>query len=228
MATILREVLNADQMKLIIFCGQQSKVGIGLSGTWVGTVAFRASTDGVNFTSVTVAPFASGTAVSSVTTTGNWEFDVKNYVAFQVVFTRTSGSVVAQLAASIDSSYQDAFLASTSIFVSQGATGGAANTITQAAQANRAWRLRTLSGGFSVAPSAAVKVTVSDGGSATIWEEYLAAAAGPWKLQLPLDSNVPGVTGGGVVGTPGNSLVVTIAAPGGSVATSASAEFHPA
>ena len=228
MATRLTEVLNADAMSLGIYCGGQSKVGINLSGTWAGTVRFFGSTDGINFIPLSVTPFASGTTVQSATANGNWEVLVQNYVVIKAVFSRTSGSVVVVLSASIDSSYQDAFLASTSRFVAQEITAGAANAITQAAQANRAWRLRTLTGACSAAPGAAVKVTVTDGASSLLWESYIAASAGPFAVTLPADPNTPGVSGGGVVGTPGNSMVVTLAAPGGSVVSSLNCEFIPA
>jgi hypothetical protein len=228
-ATIVREVLNAVGMELPIFCGGASKVGFGLSGTWVGTVQFLGSFDGLNFVPLSVVPFASGAAVQSATATGNWEKAVADFVAMKVKVTAlASGAVVATLASSIDSSYQDAFLVASSHFVEQDAAGGLTNVITVAAQVNRAWRCRKLSGGFSVAPAAAVKCTISDGASSIIWAEYLAATAGGWTLNLPPDPNVPGISGGGVVNTPGNSLVITLAAPGGSVGSSLSAEIIPA
>ena len=229
MAIIVREALNADQMRLGIYCAGASKVGVNLTGAWVGSVLFEGSTDGLNFFPVFVTPFASGTTVSTATGNGNWETLAKNFVVFRVTFTRTSGTVSVTLGASVDSSYQDAFLGASSKYIEQDASAGAANVITVQAQVNRAWRLRTLSGGFSAAPGAAVKVTISDGASSIIWAEYVAAAAGQFKLNLPLDdAAVPGVAGGGVVGTAGNTMVITVAAPGGSVATSLSAEMYAA
>ncbi len=231
MAVILREVLTADAMALAIFCGGQSKVGVGITGTWVGTVSFFASTDGVNFKPVAMTPFASGTAVSTTTANGSWESAVLNYVAFKVVFTRTSGSATVAMATSLDSSYQSAFLASTSIYVSASHAAGAANVITQAAQANRAWRLRTLVIGWSAAPSAAVLCTITDGASSVIWETYVPVGAtgvvGTFNVPLPApDPTVPG--SGGLVNTPGNTLVITVADPGGSVVSKVNAEFIPA
>ncbi len=231
MAVILREVLTADQMALAIYCGQQSKVGINLSGSWVGTVSFFASTDGINFRPVAMTPFASGTAVSTATANGSWESAVLNYVAFKVVFTRTSGSVVVSMATSVDSSYQTAFLASTSVYVSQSVASGASNVITQAAQANRAWRLRSLSVGYSVAAGAPVDIKITDGASSVLFETYVPIGAtglvGSFVVPLPPpDPAVPG--SGGLVNTPGNSLVITLAAPGGSVVSTLNAELIPA
>lgn len=226
MATIVREVLTVLSMKLPIFCGGMSRVGFGISGTFVGTVSFFYSTDGVNFRPLSVRPFASGATVQSTTATGNWEADVGNAVAIMVQVTAyTSGSVIVTLGASIDSSYQDAFLAPTSKFVSQEVAGGSTNVITQAAQTNRAWRLRTLTGAFSVAAGAAVAITITDGASSVLWKSYVPLTAGPWTVTLPPDPNIPGVGGGGVVGTAGNSLVVTLAAPGGSVVSEVNCEF---
>jgi len=234
MANVIREALNADQMALPIFCGGMSKVGVNLAGTWVGTVKFYASVDGLNFNLVSVTPFASGTTVQSSVANGSWEFLAQNYVAFKVVFTRTSGTVIVTLATSIDSSYQDAFLASTSIYVRQEVTGGATNVITQTAQANRAWRLRSLSVAFSVAASAAVKLTISDGASSVLWNGYVplgagqASGGGTYEVPLPPDPNTPGLVGGGLVNTPGNTMVITLAAPGGSVVSEVNAELHAA
>src|SRR6516162_11190605 len=96
----ISELLNATGMGLALFTGQQTRVGVGLSGAWTGTVAFNASTDGIIFNPVFMTPFASGTNVSSATANGNWFSDVKNYLAFQAVFTRTTGSVIVALSAS--------------------------------------------------------------------------------------------------------------------------------
>ena len=142
--------------------------------------------------------------------------------------TLLTGTVVATLVASVDSSYQDAFLASTSKYVNA-VHGRAACVITQAAQANRAWRLRTLTTAFSVAAAAAVKLTITDGASAVLWEEYVPAAAGTYLVPLPADPNVPGLSGGGLVNTPGNSMmVITLADGGGSVSSELNAEFTAA
>ncbi len=235
MANIIREALTADQMQLFLYCGGMSKAGFGVSGTWVGTVAFFGSTDGINFIPLSVTPFASGATVQSTTATGNWEALVRNFVAIKVVFTRTSGTAVIVLAASLDSSYQDAFLAPTSKYVSQNVGSGATNVITVAAQANRAWRLRTLSVAFSVAAGAGVDLKITDGASSVLWEGYVPASAGPlvagggtYLVPLPPPSGTPGLLDGGVVGTPGNTLVVTLAAPGGSVVSTLNAEMTAA
>ncbi len=228
MANIIREALTATGMKLPLFVGGMSRVGFSVTGTWVGTVAFEVSYDGVNFRTAFVQPFASGTAVSSTTANGSWWMDVSNALVVRATFTRTSGTAVVVIGTSIDASYQDAFLVSTSRYVSQEVTGGATNVITVAAQANRAWRLRTLTGAFSVAAGATVELIVSDGASAVMWDTYVPLAAGPWVVTLPADPNVPGLSGGGVVNTPGNTLVITLAAPGGSVVSQVNAEIIPA
>jgi hypothetical protein len=232
MATIIREALNADQMSLTLWTGGMSKVGISLSGTWAGTVSFLAANDALNFFPVTMTPFASGTGVQSATATGNWERAVENLLAFRALFTRTSGTAIVTMAASLDASYQDAFLASTSKYVTQSVGSGAQNKITVAAQANRAWRLKSLSVGFSVAAGAAVDLQVSDGASSLLWEGYVPlsagapSAGGTWLVPIPLGgNNIAGIIDGGLVTTPGNSLVITLAAPGGSVVSTLNAEL---
>lgn len=229
MANVIKELLNTQGMALPIYCGGMTRVGIGVSGTWTGTITFEASNDGVRWVPVGVTPFASGTSVLTATANGNWQINVGDWVAVRArLSTLLTGSPVITLAAAIDASWQDAYLASTSRYVTAEGGAGAANTITQAAQANRAWRLRTCTVSFSTAPAAAVKITVSDGASSVIWEEYAPGSAGSYGVKLPVDPDTPGVSGGGVVNTPGNSMVVTCAAPGGAVVAAVSCEFIPA
>lgn len=227
MATKLSEVLTSAGMKLTIFCGGQSYVGVRLAGTWAGTIYFEASTDGVTFNQVSVTPFASGTDVQSSTANGNWFIAVQNYVAFRArVYAYTSGSVQVFLATSTDASYQDAFLASTSLYVSSSATSGT-NTLTQAAQTNRAWKLKTLE--CSVAgPSwsgGTVTVTVYDGSSSgnVLWQEFLDEVSGSvgrrYNIHLPAD---------GVVGTPGNAMTIILFGIGSTNASKINAEFTAA
>ncbi len=235
MANEIRQALDSDGMSLYLFTGGMSRAGIGITGTWTGTVSFFYSTDGINFNPLFMTPFASGTAVKSATGNGNFQVLNFNFLAIKVVFSKTTGTVVVDMAASIDDSYQAAFLAATSRAVSQSVAGGATNVITIAAQANRAWRCRTVSVGFSVAASLAIDLKISDGASSVLWEGYvpplagsvLATQGGTWVAPLPIDDNEAGQSGGGVVNTPGNSLVITLAAPGGSVVSTVNAEIIP-
>ncbi len=227
MAILLKEALNANAMSLTIFCGGQNYVGINLTGTWVGTVAFQATYDGATFVSVGATPFATGTAVTSSTANGSWFLQVEGAIAVRAVFTRTSGTAIVTLASSLDNSYQDAFLTTVQKNVSRAVGGGLVNQLIFPAQENRAWRCRTLVVSFSVAPAAGTKVTLSDGACQVLWEVFAAAAVGYQTIALPLDSNTPGVSGGGVVGTPGNTFVITVSAPGGSVASIINAEMVP-
>jgi len=100
--------------------------------------------------------------------------------------------------------------------------------VTIAAQTNRGWRLRTLTVGWSVAPAAAVLCTIQDG-STVIWETYIPkdTPVGDFQVKLPADPNTPGLSGGGVFNTPGNTLVITVADPGGSVVSKINAEIIP-
>lgn len=232
-----RRAINASGDSLTLFTGGMSRIGFGVTGTWAGTLTFFGSNDGVNFFKVGVLPFpvtAPLTQQNNTTANGNFEAFVNNLVAFKIgATTLTSGTALIQMAASNDTSYQDAFMASTSRAVSQSQSGGTANTLTIAAQANRAWRCRTLSVGWSVAPAAAVELTISDGGSATLWDGYIpptpatGGLIGTYLVPLPSDPGIPGITGGGVVGTVGNSLVITLSAPGGSVVSKLNAEMIP-
>jgi hypothetical protein len=238
-ANIAREVLNAVGMSLPIFCGGMQRVGISLSGTWVGTVLFQVSYDGINWRPATAVPFASGTAVNSATANGSWFVEVGGAVQVGGVLgsggflavrcqasVLTSGSVTVVLAAAQDSSWQDAYLGATSKYINNAATA-ATNTITVAAQTNRAWRCRTvwvtLSAAATWASSPAFQI--QDGASAVLWAGDPPLAAGSFQVVLPADPNTPGVAGGGVVGTPGNQMVISLASGGGGVKTNLNVEM---
>ena len=230
MAARLNEVLTVAGQNLTIFCGNQSYVGVGLSGTFVGTLNFAYSVDGVNFQPASLTPFASGTPVTSATTTGNWFTGVLNYVAVRVTLSAyTSGSVIVQMATSQDASYQDAFLAASTICKNSVASN-ALNTLTQAAQTNRAWRLRTLKITAGGQPSwlTSPNVQILDG-TTLLWafDLPLSGSAGIiYDIALPVSS--PSNPGGGIINTPGNSFVIKVAAAGSGVNTNINAEFSAA
>lgn len=230
MASIIRQAMGATLMKLRIACTGMSYVGLNLAGTWVGTVRPYFSQDGVTFAShpLAMTPFASGTDVTSMTANGNWFAPVAAYQAVQVVFTRTSGTVLVTLATSIDSSYQDAFLTAALRFPNS-TVSGATNTLTQAAQANRAWRLRTLIVTVDTTPTwaSSPNLIIKDG-TTLMWGMDLPASAGVYQVNLPSDPGILGLSGGGLVNTPGNAMSIVAASGGGSVKTNIDAEFSAA
>lgn len=231
MSLVIREGLNSTGMRLPLFTGGQSFAGFGIAGTWAGTLSFQFSTDGVNFNALSVQPFASGTTIQSTTANGNWFVPVQNFVAVQVVATAlTSGVAVVTIATAIDSSWQDAFLAATSIFVNQSSTANAANAVTIAAQTNRAWRLRSLVISVSATATwgASPALTVSDGSSSILFAIDPPTTTGTYEVPLPADNGTPGTPGKGLVNTPGNSMVITLAAAGGTAKTNVNAEMRAA
>lgn len=215
MATLTREVLNADGMTLTMYVAGFTNVGFGISGTWTGTVFFEQATiDNPNeWIPLSSTPFASGTAVSSTTATGNW-FAVPgpNIGLVRARFSRTTGSVQAIIAASLDSSYQDAFLSSTTIANSSSATSGT-NTLTQAAQANRAWKLTFLEVSFAgTGFGANAKITVYDGTVTgnVLFADWLTSPVGSvgtvQKINIPVGADgLPSL-----VNTPGNAMTIVL------------------
>lgn len=84
-----------------ISVAQQGTIGIQLSGTWAGTVTFKASVlSGAGavdstFVSRLCLPSNSGTAVSTATANGAWNCNVAGYTTFRVIFTSySSGTAV--------------------------------------------------------------------------------------------------------------------------------------
>lgn len=229
LATLSREVLNADGQAIVVSALAastsvgQGNIGIGVSGTWVGTVSFFASapSDPLNFFPVALTPFPSGTAVSATTANGNFFTSGKNYAFIKIVFARTSGSVQINAGVAQDSSYQDAFLTQASIFNCKEVVGGLSNTLTQAAQANRAWNLTSLEVCLNGPQSQGQpSVTVFDGTIAgtVLFKEYIPTTGGSigytYKCNLPTDANGNPT----LVCTPGNAMTIQVngIAPNGS------------
>ncbi len=263
MATLARELLTADQAELRINCLGMSYVGIKLSGTWVGTADFSASQadmgasgpgGGAAFKPVGVYTQGSGTGTValSATANGTWYWPVQNYATFKVVFTRTSGSLLAALAASIDSSWGDAFLTPAGKFLNSYANG-VQNRLTIAADANMGRRLRSLvvtaaphtggggagTGSSSIAGPASASwsgnpvLRIYDGNETTgslIWSSDLQNAL-PFEREVPLpkvQTNQYGVTDGGLYFTPGGIGTILLASGGGNVSTNINAEIATA
>lgn len=219
---LFQQVLNADGMQLPVYIRGNSFIGIGVTGTWVGTVKFKASEDGINFIDLGMTPFASGTAVTSTTANGNWFSPVLNFQVFRAEFTRTSGSVGLIVGTSVDAAYQDAFLTSSTIFPKSTATG-AVNTLTQSSQANRAWTLLSLKIDASSTPSwlTLPHVKINDG-STTLWQFNLPTVGSSgqlWDVTLPT---------GGITNTAGSAMSIVLANPQGSVITNINAQFKSA
>ena len=261
MATLARELLTADKSELRISCLGMSYVGIRLSGTWVGTADFWASQaemgtsgpgGGASFKPIKVYPQGGGAgatdAVQSATENGTWYWPVQNYATLKVVFTRTSGSLLAALAASLDSSWGDAFLTPAGKFLNSYANG-ATNRLTIAADANMGRRLRTLvvsvaphvGGGAGTGSSSAAGATTAawasnpslriyDGDEITgslLYASDLPTAL-PFQYPVPLPSSqaaVDGVSDGGLYFTPGGIGTVLLAGAGPNITSNLNAEL---
>ena len=223
MASIIREVLNATGMKLRFFCGGMTKVGFGVTGTWAGTLTFRGSVDGLNFIAISVTPFASGTAVLTATANGNWEVAVQNFIVVEVEFTRTSGSAVIAIAGSVDSSYQEAFLTADAIYVSQSSTG--ANTLSKAAQANRAWKLEELTVSLSGPGGGLVIIRDGTATGTILWQEYLESAGGSVGHRYVVNLPNAGTERQGIVNTPGNAMTIVVGDAGSGISSIINAKF---
>lgn len=218
---MLREALNADGMSLTIFCGDKSTVGIGVLGTWVGTLTFYGSVDGLIFFPLSATPFPSGTPVSSTTANGSWFADVKNLMAVKVVLMRTSGTAQVVLSAAVDGSWQDAFLTPIQIANSSAATSGV-NTLTQASQANRSWNLTSCEVCFASPgiQGGAGRLTIYDGTVAgnILFEEMImqpsVAGSVGWKQVISLPTNADGKQS--LIGTLGNAMTIVLRGINGS------------
>ena len=236
MPVIIRSGLTALNQIIKLSTVNQARVGFGITGTWVGTLSFFVSYDGTNYIGgsmggpLGVQPFPSGAVQLTTTANGTFFADLSGALGVAVQLTAlTSGAPSIAIAAANDGSWQDAFLAATSLDVSQSVSGGAVNSQVIAAQANRAWRCRSASIGFSVAPAAAVEFQILDGASSVLFDTYIPKDTPVGQYVVPLPPPDPAVPGsGGVVGTVGNSMTLKLFAPSGSVVSTVNGELHAA
>lgn len=201
--------------------------GVNITGTWVGTISFFAATDGLNFVPLDAIPWPPVTSPPTVQTTtvnGSWYVPVLNYQTIAVTMTAyTSGSAIVQMASSIDTSFQSVFLAS-SLKWRNSQAYEATNTLTLAALPNGAWRLKTLVISADATPTWASSpaLQIKDG-STLLWGMDPPLVAGSYNVPLPPDLGGAGVSGGGIVGTAGNAMTISLASSAGSSSSSASA-----
>ena len=229
-ATRVSKVLNAVNQEVTIWCAGQAKLGISIrTVTGTPTIKFTASTDGLTFNPLTVGAYPSATppaaGVTQATAAGDYEVNVQNYQFIRVQMTSGAGPATIVLAASVDSSYQEAFMVgqsgvnlTTTLYPSTTATGGT-NTQTIPGQTNRTVNL-TFCEVSMIGPNfgnAQIRIwdgTVGNG--VPLYQCFLDSVIGSNSgggsvgsrqlLNLPTDAqgNV------GLQGTPGNAMTIQI------------------
>jgi len=71
-----------------------SGIGFQITGTWVATIQFKGSVNGVDFVSLSAVPISSSTAVTSATSNGIWQAPAVLKAVQLVVSAWTSGAAV--------------------------------------------------------------------------------------------------------------------------------------
>lgn len=173
----------------------QSFVGINVSGTWAGVLAFEQTFDGVKWVQLPVQVYPGGSAnaaLNSITSTGTnvnafyfaaipsgpGSTAVTPPVAVRARLTSyTSGTAVVVMASATDNSYIDCSLAQSVLNQTAVSSANTALTATQAANANHAWKLNSLLVSVSGTITAAHKVIVKDGTTA-LYTVYLPVITG--------------------------------------------------
>lgn len=222
-----------------LYCAGMTRLGISIQKLTAGAtllVTFQGSPDGVNWSNVNAAPYPAGAGVQTASGIGSWFFDSSTYTWFRCQVTTLTGSgspsVTIILSAANDGSWQDAFMTAAQRFQNAVASSSGTLTVTTFQNLYGAMRLRTLSVGCNQVPNygASPAVVVTDGpGGPILYAGDPPNTAGPQLIPLPADASAgstPGTVGGGVVGTPGNALVVTVAPSAGKV--NANLEVVPA
>lgn len=236
-ATKRTALLNAVGQEATLWVAGQSKVGINVFGV-IGTVtlSFFASVDGITYYPLSLGAYPAGvsaaqvpvgggnlplTQVQTATANGQYEVNVQNITFVRVQQTAGAGSGKVIIAASVDGSYQEAFLTpsnigvtSSVVFPSTTSTASDTNTLTIPAVANAAINLTfcevsCAGGGFG--GNAQLRIwDGSVGNGVPLFSDFITAPIGSvgtvQKINLPTDAqnNV------GLQGTPGNAMVLQI------------------
>lgn len=78
-------------------CADPASVGVGISGTFVGTVSFEVSPDGINFQPINGYPPNATAGATSATAPGAFQFGVAGMVAMRIRCSAfTSGTINVQ------------------------------------------------------------------------------------------------------------------------------------
>mgnify|MGYP001576386688 CR=1 FL=1 len=223
-ATRVSKVLNAVNQEVTIWCAGQAKLGISIrSVTGTPTLKFFGSLDGLTFNPITVGAYPSATppasGVTSATAAGDYEVNVQNYHFIRVQMTSGAGPATVVMAASVDSSYQEAFMVGQSsvnltstLYPSTTATSGV-NTQTVPGQANRTINLTFLEISMIGPNFGNAQLRIWDGAvgnGVPLYQCFITSTAGSvgtiQKINLPEDAqgNI------GLQGTPGNAMNIQI------------------
>jgi len=82
-------------------CRGAGSAAAQVTGTWSGTLSFKASVDGVNFVAINATPPTGGSAVTTTTGNGVWIISLGGYSQLEVVATATmTGSAVVSIGTS--------------------------------------------------------------------------------------------------------------------------------
>ena len=239
-ATKTSKVLNATNQEVTMWVAGMTKVGINIFGvTGTNTFTFLASQDGIQFNPVSAAPYpaaqAPGFQVGGVPTQGNlpaaavqqatgagtWELNVSNYNFVRVQMTAGNGPASVVVAASVDGSYQEAFLtpsqigiSSAVVYPSTSSTASDLNTLTIPGQANRTIKLtfcEVSMVGQGFGGNAQIRIwDGAVGNGVPLFSDFLTGPVGSvgsvQKINLPEDAqrNV------GIEASPGNAMVIQI------------------
>lgn len=223
-ATRVSKVLNAVNQEVTIWCAGQAKVGVNIrSVTGTPTISFYGSLDGLTFNVLTVGAYPSASppadGVTSATAAGSYEVPVQNYQFIRAQMTSGAGPATVVLTASVDGSYQEAFLTDAqgvslaTLYPSTTSSSGI-NTMAIPAQANRAINLTFLEvsmAGPGQGGNAQLRIwDGAVGNGVPLYSCYLTAPVGSvgtvQLINLPTDAQ----GNSGVQASPGNAMNIQI------------------
>ncbi len=173
-----------------------------ISGTWVGTITFQQSLDGVNFSAVSgdgqLTPFPTGTPVATTTTNGRWYVAAQaGVVAMRAVFTQYTSGTAVVLPIAVNGA----------IYLTRSVANFASNAIQIQGVANKSILIRKAVVSYNTLPSSP-SVLFADGPNGTVftnvWNVDMPAAIGPNNVPLPDEIDSPAAPSAVPSGWPDN------------------------
>lgn len=95
---VVQGTIAANAAAVLGGSGKGTTVGVQITGTWTGTIAFQGSIDGVTWVAVSMTPIPTAAAVTSTSANGTWTGTFSGLVFFQAISTAwTTGTATVSI-----------------------------------------------------------------------------------------------------------------------------------
>jgi hypothetical protein len=101
-SAVTQGTITANGQAVVADVRGAGSAAVQVTGTWTGTLTFKASVDGQNFVTINATPPTGGAAVTSTTGNGVWTIVLGGYSQLEVIATAAmTGSAVATIGTAV-------------------------------------------------------------------------------------------------------------------------------